>query len=73
MARGMILGGGGSAMQIGDVTLEDKSDEIGQGFLKCDGSAIDQSKYPLLYSKLVNHKVPLYYIDAYIKSGMPAS
>lgn len=71
MARGMILGGGGASMQIGDVTLEDKSEDVGNGFLLCDGSDIDQSLYPVLYTKLVDHKVPLYYIPAYIKSDIP--
>lgn len=50
MSRGMVIGSSGAPMEIGEITLDNKSDQVGNGFLLCDGSNINQNQYPELYN-----------------------
>lgn len=74
MSRGIVIGNNsGSSMKIGEVTMLDMSADLGNGFLKCDGSTIDSANYPELYNLFPDHKVPQYFVTAYINSGKPKS
>lgn len=76
MSRGIVIGSGGSAIQIGDVTFDDKHLEVNEGYLICDGSSIDPVEYEELFNILkptsssTTATLLKYPFTAYIRSGL---
>ena len=68
MARGMINTIGGGALQVGEITLRDKSAQVGNGFLLCNGDNSELFNYATL-TQILGGVMPDYEVNAYIKSG----